>query len=87
MLNSSYNPPSKLVFPKYEPRLSGEGTPNETAFKKILTTSPDTDSNIGIVNLDINRAGINLLGDLTEGKKQNILIFGLWLRHAARSQQ
>ncbi len=64
--SSSYNPPSKLVFPKYEPRLSGEGTPNETAFKKIFITSPDTDSNIGIVNLDINRAGINLLGDLTE---------------------
>lgn len=74
--SDSYQPPSQLVFAKYEPTLSGNGTPNNTAFKKILTTSPDSDSNLAVVNLDINRAGIKLLGDIDNGKKHNILVFG-----------
>ncbi|MGL6135755.1 MAG: glycosyl hydrolase family 28-related protein, partial [Planktothrix sp.] len=60
---NNYNPPAKLVFPKYEPQLSGEGTPNETAFKSIQTLTPDQDSNMGIINLDINRAAINIVGN------------------------
>lgn len=75
--SDSYNPPTKLVFPQYEPTFSGNGTPNNTAFKKIFTTSPESDSNIGVVNLDINRAGIKLSGDIDNGKKQNIVIFGI----------
>lgn len=75
--SNSYAPPAKLVFPKYEPRLSGSGTPNQTAFKKILTTSPNQDSNIGLVNLDINRAGIELGDDVDKSKNQNIVIFGI----------
>ncbi|WP_235440925.1 glycoside hydrolase family 55 protein, partial [Limnoraphis robusta] len=59
--SANYSPPSKLVFPKYEPKLSGNGTPNETAFKKISTNNPLQDSNIGLVNLDINRAAISIL--------------------------
>ncbi|MCC3428535.1 MAG: hypothetical protein JGK08_00135, partial [Microcoleus sp. PH2017_04_SCI_O_A] len=56
-----YNPPTKFVFPKYEPQLSGMGSPNSTAFKRIFTENPNTDSNIGVVNLDINRSPIYLL--------------------------
>lgn len=75
--NSGFNPPSKLQFPKYEPQFSGNGTPNDTAFKTITTTEGDTDSNIGLVHLDINRAAISLRGDLDNGNNQNLVIFGI----------
>lgn len=74
---SDYKPSSQLIFPEYKPQLSGEGTPNETAFKKIVTTAPNQDSNIGLINLDINRAAIQFSGNLDEGKNQNIILFGL----------
>ena len=54
--SGTYDPPTNFEFPAYVPTFSGTGTPNSTAFKKILTTNPQTDSNIGIVNVDINRA-------------------------------
>lgn len=75
--SDNYKPPTLFVFPKYEPNLSGNGTPNNSAFKKIFTTSPESDSNIGVINLDINRAGIKLSGDIDNNKKQNIVIFGV----------
>lgn len=68
---------SKLVFPKYEPSFSGKGTDNTTGFKKIFTSNAELDSNIGLVNLDINRAGINFGGEIDRVKKQNIVIFGV----------
>ena len=74
---AEYAPPSKLVFPKYEPSFSGNGTDNTTAFKKIFTSNSESDSNIGLVNLDINRAGINFGGNVDNVKKQNIVIFGV----------
>ncbi len=75
--SNSFLPTTKLVFPKYEPQLSGSGTPNNTAFKNISTNTPDRDSNIGLINLDINRAAINIKADLDNGKNQNIIIFGV----------
>lgn len=73
---STYAPSSKLLFPKYNASLSGSGTANSTAFKKIRTTSPDTDSNIGLVYVDVNRAGIKLTGSLT-ATNRNIIVFGV----------
>ncbi len=75
--NKQYSPPAKLVFPQYKPQFSSYGTSNDTAFKKIATTDPDSDSNIGIVDVDINRAAIELSGNLETGEQQNILIFGV----------
>ncbi|WRH67355.1 MAG: glycosyl hydrolase family 28-related protein [Planktothrix sp. GU0601_MAG3] len=81
---NNYYPPSKLVFPKYEPQLSGDGSPNETAFKSIQTLTPGQDSNIGIINLDINRAAINFVGDLDNAKNSNIIIFGVRSNNVAK---
>lgn len=75
--SNAYQPPTQLVFPKYEPSFSGNGTPNNTAFKKVFTDAPDSDTNIGLVNLDLNRAGINLLGNIDKTQSQNIVIFGI----------
>ncbi len=82
--SSDYLPLSKLVFPKYEPKFSGNGTPNETAFKQISTMNPETDSNIGLINLDINRAAISLLGDMDTHKNKNIIVFGVRSNNVAK---
>lgn len=82
--SNDYNPLTKLVFPEYKPQLSGNGTPNETAFKSIQTQTPNQDSNIGIVNLDINRGAINLVGDLDQTKSSNIIIFGIRSNNVAK---
>lgn len=75
--STNYNPTTKFIFPKYVPKNKESGTPNSTAFKKILTTSPNTDSNIGIINVDINRAGIYLLGNVDVVRSKNIIIYGI----------
>jgi hypothetical protein len=77
--SSSYNPSTKLVFPEYKPSFYGSGTPNNTAFKKILTTNLNKDSNIGVVNVDINRAAIDFSSPEYSDKNtnQNIIIFGV----------
>ncbi len=74
---SLYNPPTKLIFPKYEPQLLGSGTPNDTAFKRIFTDDPNNDSNIGVVNLDINRSPIYFMSNLDYSKNRNIVVYGL----------
>lgn len=72
-----FKPPTRLVFPKYEPSRSGEGTPNETAFKKIITPNPDTDSNVGLIFLDIDRGAIDLTGNADTGTMKNRLVFSV----------
>ncbi|NJR22653.1 MAG: hypothetical protein HC786_11065 [Richelia sp. CSU_2_1] len=74
---SDYNPPTKFRFPKYEPQLSGSGTPNSTAFKRIFTYDPNNDSNIGVVNLDIDRSPVYFLSNLDYSKNRNIVVFGI----------
>lgn len=76
---SGFNPPSKLEFPRYAPSFSGSGTPNSTAFKKITAASGHSDSNTGLVWLDVNRAGIELGGfDADKSNSNtNIVIFGV----------
>ncbi len=74
---SKYSPLSRLEFPKYQPTFSGGGTLNNTAFKKILAFDPNNDSNIGVVDLDINRAGIYFLANISTDGNQNIVVYGI----------
>jgi Pectate lyase superfamily protein len=82
-----YNPPTNLIFSKYTPHFSGNGTPNETAFKKISTIAPDLDSNIGLVNLEIDRALISLVGNLEAGKQKNRIVFGVRNNNVAQPEE
>ncbi|MFH7029748.1 MAG: hypothetical protein ACHBN1_31410 [Heteroscytonema crispum UTEX LB 1556] len=86
--SSSYNPPTKLVFPQYKPSFSGSGTPNNTAFKKILTTDPNKDSNIGVINVDINRAAIEFStpDNYDKNTNQNLVIFGVRSNNVAEPE-
>lgn len=77
---SNFAPPSRLDFPKYEPVFEGDGTPNSTAFKEILTAS--NACNIGLVYLDINRATIRL----GNGASIGVLAFGVRSNNTATPQ-
>ncbi|MCC5841331.1 MAG: hypothetical protein JJT96_14530 [Opitutales bacterium] len=66
-LEASFNPPSKLIFPRYftayNPFTHPNGNPvgrggAHLGFKRIFTENPLTASNLGLVWLDINRAAI-----------------------------
>lgn len=76
----NYRPPSRLEFPQYifdTTAFNGQGNPNETAFKMIGGIGALR--NVGVVNLDINRARIEMhpnfqnLGSVTHpgGTTQN----------------
>jgi hypothetical protein len=84
-VTAGYVPPTKLVFPRYEPVLSGNGTPNSSAFKKIYTTEGDTDSNLGVVNVDLNRGAINLQGAPNSGRNRNLVVFGVRSNNVAEA--
>ncbi|MGC9504559.1 glycosyl hydrolase family 28-related protein [Baaleninema sp.] len=75
--SSNFRPPTRLEFPKYEPRFSGNGTPNETAFKKILTKQPNYDKKIGLINLEIDRAGIKFSGNPKITEMRDFVVFGV----------
>jgi len=55
-LDDNYRPATFFEFPKYNPTFTGNGTPNSTAFKTIR--GKENAGNIGLVNLDVNRAHI-----------------------------
>jgi RHS repeat-associated protein len=67
-----YSPPTKFIFPALN-----IASPAGTSTSRITTMNPDTDSNIGIVNIDINRAAISIVGDPDGGHNSNIVIFGV----------
>lgn len=72
-----FAPPSKLEFPRYffDPLANGgQGNPNSSAFKFIKVEDNGYASNMGVVWLDINRAGISMASD-GDGT-HNRLVFG-----------
>ncbi|MHC4743126.1 MAG: hypothetical protein ACYS8Z_14515, partial [Planctomycetota bacterium] len=80
---AGYEPAARFEFPRYAPRLSGSGTPIDTAFKGIYLKDPATASNCGIVDISINSGHIHL--GQAEGYKtgRNRIVFGCFLRNAA----
>ena len=74
-LSEKYAPPTKLIFPAYNPIFSDKGKSNRTAFKKIR--SSNTDSFLGLIDLDINRAGIELGISINDAHNQNIIVYGV----------
>ena len=83
--NEKYAPPTRFEFPKYEFAAEGEGTPVLRAFKGIYLADPQAASNVGVVNIDINRGHVHLLDDGTEkhAAGRNRFVVGCVLRNAA----
>lgn len=77
-----YFPRARLEFPRYAPEFSGQGSPKNSAFKVIRLEKPASASNIGLVNLGINRARI-VFGEGKDGKiGNNRLVYGCTLTNA-----
>lgn len=76
--SDGFAPASRLVFPKYEPTFTGNGTDNASAFKSITTTGDVF--NCGIVYLDINRGRISIG---SSGSK-NMLVYGVRQNNVAQ---
>lgn len=76
-LEDDFAPPTKLEFPRYffdKTANGGTGNPNDSAFKFVYVDNSEPASNIGMVWLDINRAGI-VMSDDGQGTT-NRLVFG-----------
>ncbi len=80
-----YNPPTKFEFPRYQFSAEGEGTPIDSAFKGIRLADPAVASNVGVVNIQINRGHIHFGDDATDkhAAGRNRFVVGCVLRNAA----
>jgi len=81
--NDDYRLTTRFEFPRYQPKFSGEGTPNDTAFKKITLADPATASNVGVVFIHVNNAHIYLPEGPDRSVGRNRLIFGNILTNTA----
>ncbi|NJM17136.1 MAG: T9SS type A sorting domain-containing protein [Bacteroidales bacterium] len=74
----SFALPTRFEFPRYVFIEEGDGTPNQTAFKFIKLAQPDNSSNMGVVNIDINRAGIDFNAiDKENVTGENFVFYGV----------
>ncbi len=81
--DEKYTLGTRFEFPRYVPTFTGNGTPNDTAFKCIRLADPATAGNCGIVNVFINRGHI-LFAEAAEHKAgRNRLVAGCILQNAA----
>jgi len=78
-----YAPATRFEFPKYEPTFEGDGTANETAFKGFRVADPATTSNVGLVNIAINRGHINFDETRTHEAGRNRFVVGCTLMNTA----
>ncbi len=83
--NEKYALPTKFEFPKYEFSPEGDGTPILSAFKGIYLAEPATASNVGVVDIDINRGHIHFHDDGSEAHRagRNRVVFGCILQNSA----
>lgn len=78
-----YDPPTRFLFPRYQPRLEGNGTPIESAFKGIRLADPGGAENVGVVNLSLDHGHVHFGETRDHRAGRNRLVFGCVLRHAA----
>lgn len=78
-----FDPPSRLVFPRYSFVPEGDGTPNDTAFKFIFVAPGHVGRDQGAVNLEINRAGLRLGGGAPIARR--VVVFGVRSNNVAEA--
>lgn len=83
--SEKYAPPTRFEFPKYEFRGEGAGTPVLRAFKGIYLADPAAASNVGVVNIALDRGHVHFQDDGTEklAAGRNRFVVGCVLRNAA----
>ena len=88
-----YRPSTLFVFPAYEPKLTGDGAPKDSAFKGIELKDPDRTTHCGVVNIGLDHGHIKFGCDVYEldarfakGFKdygRNHIVYGCRLLHTA----
>lgn len=81
--SEAYAPPSRIVFPKYMPIFSGDGTPVASAFKGIVLDDPAGASNCGVVFLAIDHGHIHFAEAEEHRCGSNRFVCGCVLTNAA----
>jgi hypothetical protein len=81
--DDGYRLGTRFEFPAYQPRLSGTGTPLDTAFKGIYLEDPSRAANCGVVHLDIQRGHVHFGQDEDHRCGANRIVYGCILRNAA----
>ena len=85
-----YAPPTRFEFPQYHFSSIGTGADAGTAFKGIHTLNPAADSNVGVVNIAVNRGFIDLGDNKIRGPGfragSNRLVVGCTVRNAVMPQ-
>lgn len=84
---AGYDPPTNFEFPAYQFSEAGTGTANSTAFKliKLDPATANSASNVGLVYIDVNRAGIELVAiDKVNATGENMLFFGVRSNNVAK---
>ena len=84
-MSGTFDPPTNFEFPAYNFTESGSGTDNSTAFKFIRLEAPDAASNVGMINVDINRAGIEFVAnDKANATGENMVFYGVRTNNVAK---
>lgn len=80
-----FSPPTRFEFPRYQFSDEGDGAPIESAFKGIRLADPAAASNVGVVNIRINRGHIHFGDDAGEqhAAGRNRFVVGCVIRNAA----
>ena len=81
--DAGYRPPTRLLFPQYQPKLSGRGTPIDTAFKGVYLADPAAAAGVGVVNVEIDHGHIRFAEGEDHRCGANRIIYGCLLRNAA----
>ena len=80
-----YDPPTKFEFPRYLPRLQGDGTPISTAFKGIELADPATASHCGVLDIALNHGHIHFTSGPDHQRGTERFVVGCELRNAAQA--
>jgi hypothetical protein len=80
-----FAPPTRLVFPRYVPKLDGDGTPLASAFKGIHLAQPGKASGTGVLFLALERGHLRFddAGDAAHTAGSRLFVVGCVLTNAA----
>jgi hypothetical protein len=82
-----FAPPTRFVFPRYEPRPEGSGTPTRAAFKGVTLADPARASRVGVVHVAIDNGHIAFGEGPAHAAGSGRLVLGCLLRNAARASR